>query len=281
MITVKRPGGYAVGLMLCAVLTLTACSGGGTSESTAECVPRGEVPTRTPGELAVILYDLPPFSRIAGGDVRGIDGDLLTDFAQEYCLDISPTAAATAANIPAVQAGRADVSIAAWYRTAGRAEIVGLTEPIYLDQMALISREGVTAVAELEGKTVGTVDGYLWVEDARRILGSALKVYPTTLNLYQDLAAGRIDYGIDSFGSATFNNTEQDYKVEVVEPDDRVAATLEPAQIAIVVNPGNPELLAALNEYIAEAREDGRLAEFLEANDLDPSAGETGPARLL
>ena len=45
---------------------------------------------------------------------------------------------------------------------------MGLTAPMYTDQMAFISKDGVKSMSELEGKKVGTVDGYLWVDDVRR-----------------------------------------------------------------------------------------------------------------
>ena len=266
---------------------LTACSSGGaggtgsTGEAGGECTPKSEFSTIKQGELAVVLYDLPPFSKLEGGKVTGVDGDVITAFAEENCLTINATSAATAANIPTVQSGRADVTIAAWYRTAQRAEIVLLSDPIYTDQMAIISKDGISDVSQLEGMTVGTVDGYLWVEDMRKVLGDNLRVYPTTLNMNQDLAAGRIDVGIDSYGSAIFNNTEDKYKVEVVKPDERVAASQEAAQIAIPVAPGNQELVDAINAFIKEIREDGRLEQILKDNGLDPSAADTGEPRLI
>lgn len=260
---------------------LAACSSAEPEASASDCTPKHEFSTIHEGELTVVLYDLPPFSKLEGSKVTGVDGDIVTAFAEEECLTISATSAATAANIPAVQTGRADVTIAAWYRTKARSEIIGLSDPIYLDQMALISKDGVSSVSDLEGKVVGTVDGYLWVDDMRNVLGDSLRIYPSTVNLYQDLKAGRIDYGIDSFGSATFNNQEGLYKVSVTEPDERVAASKEAAQIAIPVSPDNVALLDAINDFIQEIRDDGRLAKFLTDNGLDASAADTGPARLI
>lgn len=260
--------------------TLTACSADA-GQIDDDCTPTHEFSTIKDGALTVVLYDLPPYSKLSGNTVTGVDGDVITAFADEQCLTISGSAAATAANIPAVQAGRADVSIAAWYRTQARAEIVGLTEPIYLDQMAIISSSGASTVSELEGQVVGTVDGYLWTDDLRQILGENLRIYPTPLNLYQDLEAGRISLAVDSFGSATYNNDDGQYSVAVVEPDERVAASIEAAQIAIPVTPGNDELLAALNDFIEQIREDGRLGQILVDNGLDATAADTGPARLI
>jgi polar amino acid transport system substrate-binding protein len=266
-----------------AIAAATALSGCGTAASGApgaDCKPAHTFPTVAQGKLSVVLYDLPPFSKLQGNKVAGVDGDIINAIAEMECLTVSAKSVATAANIPTVQAGRADVSIAAWYRTAARAEIVGLTEPIYTDQMAIISKDGLDDADQLKGKTVGTVDGYLWVDDMKKLLGDSLKVYPTTLNMNQDLAAGRIDIGIDSYGSAQFNK-KGDFKVTVIKPHDAIAASKEAAQIAIPVPKKNTELLAALNADLKTLRENGKLAEILKANGLDASAANTGEARLI
>ena len=264
-----------------AAAVLTGCGPSGVGEVAADCQPKHEFTTISEGTLSVVLYDLPPFSKNDNGKVTGVDGDILTAFAAEECLTITATSAATSANIPTLQAGRADVSIAAWYRTEARSQIVQLTDPIYTDQMAIISKDGLSSVSQLEGQTVGTVDGYLWVEDMRAILGDNLKVYPTTLNMNQDLQAGRITIGIDSFGSAVHNNSDGAHQVQVVQPDERVKASKEAAQICIPVAPGNEALASAINEFVAQIREDGRLVQILKQNGLDASAAETGPARLI
>lgn len=263
-----------------AAAALSGCGGAASSAPSADCKPAHDFPTVAEGKLSVVLYDLPPFSKLEGNKVAGVDGDIVNAIAEMECLTVSAKSVATAANIPTVQAGRADLSIAAWYRTASRAEIVGLTEPIYTDQMAIISKDGLDEAEQLKGKTVGTVDGYLWVDDMKKLLGDSLKVYPTTLNMNQDLEAGRIDIGIDSYGSAQFNK-KGDFQVSVVKPHEAVAASKEAAQIAIPVPKQNTELLAALNADLQTLRDNGKLAEILKANGLDVSAADTGEARLI
>jgi polar amino acid transport system substrate-binding protein len=263
-----------------AATALTGCGGTASSAPNADCKPAHTFPTVAEGKLTVVLYDLPPFSKLEGSKVTGVDGDIVNAIAGMECLTVSAKSVATAANIPTVQAGRADLSVAAWYRTASRAEIVNLTDPIYTDQMAIISKDGLADAEQLKGKAVGTVDGYLWVDDMKKLLGDSLKVYPTTLNMNQDLAAGRIDIGIDSYGSAQFNK-KGDFKVAVIKPHDAIAASKEAAQIGIPVPNENTELLAALNADLKTLRENGKLEEILKANGLDASAADTGAARLI
>jgi polar amino acid transport system substrate-binding protein len=274
----RKTAGFAA--LAVAATALTGCGGTASSAPNADCKPAHTFPTVAQGKLSVVLYDLPPFSKLEGSKVTGVDGDIVNAIAGMECLTVSAKSVATAANIPTVQAGRADLSIAAWYRTASRAEIVNLTEPIYTDQMAIISRDGLDDAEQLKGKAVGTVDGYLWVDDMKKLLGDSLKVYPTTLNMNQDLAAGRIDIGIDSYGSAQFNK-KGDFKVTVIKPHDAIAASKEAAQIGIPVPKQNTELLAALNADLKTLREHGKLEEILKANGLDASAADTGAARLI
>ncbi len=259
--------------------TLAACGGGSDSSVAADCKPAHEFTTIKKGTLTVSLYDLPPFAKLDGKAITGVDGDLIKAIAKKECLTITAKPAATAAVIPMVQSGRADVAVADWYRTAERAKIVALSDPLYTDQMALISQSGVSDINELKGKKVGTVDGYLWVADMKKFLGSDLKVYSTTLNMNQDLKAGRIEVGIDSFGSGKFNN--KDLKVEVAGSNPEVAASQEGAQASFPVPLSNKKLLAAINADIADLHSSGELAKILVDNGLDASAADTGAPRLI
>lgn len=259
--------------------TMAACGGGSTSSVASDCTPAHNFSTVKKGTLTVALYDLPPFSKLDGKTITGVDGDLVKEIAKMECLTITAKPAATAAVIPMVQAGRADLAVADWYRTAERAKIVSLSDPLYTDQMALISKSGITDIAALKGKKVGTVDGYLWVADMKKFLGSSLKVYSTTLNMNQDLKAGRIEVGIDSFGSGKFNN--KDMKVEVAGSNPEVAASQEGAQASFPIPLSNKKLLAAVNADIAKMHSNGMIKKILVANGLDASAADTGAPRLI
>jgi polar amino acid transport system substrate-binding protein len=259
---------------------LTACGGGGGSGSVASgCKPAHQFSTVTKGTLTVSTFDLPPYTKVEGKELTGVDGDILKAIAKKECLTTTVKPMGTAAVIPTVQGGKADVSAGDWYRTAKRAEVVSLTDPLYVDQMGVVSKEGVTKVSDMVGKTVGTVDGYLWVDDIKKVLGSSVKVYPTAVNMNQDLKAGRIAIGIDSFGSAKFTNP--DLQVKVAEPDQRVAASLQGAQACFPTVKSNSALLAALNADIAELRSSGELVKILQAHGLEASAADTGAPRLI
>lgn len=269
---------FAATLVMASSLAACGSSDGGSTVA-ADCKPAHTFKTIKSGTLTVSTYDLPPFTKLKGKEITGVDGDILKAIAKMECLTITAKPAATAAVIPTVQSGRADVAVGDWYRTAERAKIVSLSDPIYTDQMGLISKDGVSDINELKGRKVGTVDGYLWVKDLKKFLGGGLKVYSSTVNMNQDLASGRIDVGVDSFGSGKFNN--KNLKVEVAESNPEVAASQEGAQASFPVPLANKELLAAINDGITKLRADGDLAKILVANGLDKSAAEPGEARLI
>jgi polar amino acid transport system substrate-binding protein len=269
--------------LLSAALLLTACGGDdGGSAASSDCTPEHEFETVSEGTLTVGVYDLPPYSMTTGEDgMDGVDADIVREIAERECLSITAQPGNTAALIPSVQQGRSDLAIGDWYRTADRAEVVSLSDPLYLDQMGLISEDGVTAISDLEGKSVGTVDGYLWVADLQALLGDSLRLYPSAVNMNQDLAAGRIEIGVDSYGSALQTQEETGMQVEVAEADPRVAASQEAAQAAFPMSPDNQAMLDAVNEIIADLHEEGRIAEILESYGLPASAAEVGEPRLI
>ncbi|MFE4198656.1 substrate-binding periplasmic protein [Paenarthrobacter sp. NPDC056912] len=269
-----------------AALTLAAAlSGcGGSTEASGtkvatDCKPASQFDTLKKGNLTVAVYEAPPYVTFKGNELGGVDGDILMGFAEKECLDITSVSAAAAAVIPTVQGGRADVATGGWWRSAARAEILALTEPIYTDQMVLISKDGLNKVSDLKGKKVGTVNGNVWVDDAKNYLGGDLQLYKAPVDLFQDLKSGRIDVGIDGFGEA--HNNSNGLRVEVLEPDSAIKASLEPPQTCFPVTKDNAALLAALNSYVDSLRKDGTLEKILVKNGFPASAVETGAARLI
>ena len=268
----------------CAALLMAACGGGESAAPQAQgnCTPKHQFSTITKGTLTVGAFDLPPYSMTTGPDgISGVDADILREIAKRECLTITAQAGNTPTLIPGVQQGRFDVAIGDWYRTEPRSKIVNLSDPLYLDQMGVISAAGVTSVAEMEGKKVGTVDGYLWVKDLQTVLGDNLRLYPSSVDMNQDFKAGRIEIGVDSYGSALYTFKGSSTKIEVSKPDDRVPASKEAAQATFPMTKDNQDMLKAFNEIIAELHSDGTIVKILEANGLPASAAETGAPRLI
>jgi len=249
------------------------------------CQPKyGISATVEPGKLTVSIPENAPFTTMVNGQPAGIDIEILKAIAQAECLELNVVLVSAAASIQYVIAGRADVAAGEWYRTAQRAQVMGLSAPIYLSQMAIISKEGVSTIEGLLGKRVGTVAGYMWVEPLTTLLGANLKTYPNPVALARDYEIGRIDIASDSYGYAVYaqnNGAYPNAQIKVVQPDARVPATVGVPQSNLPYAKGNVSLGAALDAHIADLHRSGAIARFLVQWGLDPSASEVGEPRIV
>ncbi|MGB3482583.1 MAG: transporter substrate-binding domain-containing protein [Mycobacterium sp.] len=261
---------------------LSACtSAGGSQAPSADCVPAHEnLDLISAGTLTIGVSDMPPQSSTTGPDgYSGLDADIINGFAATECLSVTPISGASSAMVPGVEQHRWDTALGGWYRTEKRNEVVTMADPMYLDSLAIIAAEPET-ITSLEGKRVGTVDGYLYVPDLKSVYGDNLTLYPSVLELAQDLKAGRIDAAIDGAVSAPTTYGDA-FVISVPDADPRVSATSVPGQCSLPFAKSNTTLLAAFNDYIAAIKLDGTLAELLTEYGIDPKLADTGAPRLL
>lgn len=287
-----RKGRISV-VFLAAGLAISGCSTGSSTDAdaassapaTTECVPAHPgLTTVTEGQLTIAAYEYAPFSGIEGDKVTGAEGEILNAIAALECLTAVAQPGAAAAMIPAVETGRADTTFGSWYRTADRAKIVILSDPVIIDQLTLISVDGVDSIAGLEGKKVGSTLGFLWNEDLAKILGDDLALYETTQALYADLASGRISVVVDTFpsGTAALKNTPiEGAQFKVPAPDERVVATTLPGQTNFPVSLSNPDLGKAINDNLETLRNSGELAKIVEKWGFSPSSVDKTEPNLL
>ena len=267
-------------------VALAACSSSGTGSSDSSAADASDADrsfsTISDGTLTVGVPEFPPFVGVANGEITGPDGEIITALAEQQGLDITVESYDFAALIPAIEQGRIDVAIGSIFRTAERAEVVDFSDPLYIEPGSVISRDGIDAVDDFADLKVGTIQGYNWVEDVQEVLGAnKLTLYPSSTELQQDLEAGRIDVGIDSYGTAQYLYEDSDFQVKKLAADDRIEAATAPGQTAVLVSKENPALTEALNEGVARLHEDGTIAQALEDAGLDASAAETGDPRIL
>ncbi|WLS05797.1 substrate-binding periplasmic protein [Shinella oryzae] len=253
--------------------------------SAQECTPKHQFTTIEEGTLTVAVTTYVPHSFVDdGGNMKGIDGDIAAEFAKRECLKVKAVAVDPAAAIQYVLSGQADIATGDWYRTAERAKVMSLSAPLYTDQMGIYSKEGFKNVFDLEGKQVGTVQGYLWVADLKAMLGGSLKLYPNSVNMQQDLSSGRIDVAVDGYSTGVVAEQKGalgDVKVNVAAPDQRVKATKEAAQAAFPYSLNAKEFGVALDAAIAEMHADGTIVTILKSYGLDGTAADTGAPRLV
>lgn len=253
--------------------------------SAEDCTPKHQFSTIEAGTLTVAVTTFVPHSFVDdSGTMKGIDGDIAAEFAKRECLKVKAIAVDPAAAIQYVLSGQADITTGDWYRTAERAKVMSLSAPLYTDQMGIYSKEGFKNVSDLEGKQVGTVQGYLWVADLKAMLGGSLKLYPNSVNMQQDLSSGRIEVAVDGYSTgvvAAQKGALGDVKVNVAAPDDRVKATKEAAQAAFPYALNAKEFGVALDAAITDMHADGTIVTILKSYGLDGTAADTGAPRLV
>ncbi len=252
--------------------------------SAQSCTPAHKIDTMvSAGKLTVAIYEYPPFA-VTNPELGGVDGEIVKAIAKMECLTVVPVVVDPAATIQYVLSGKADMAGGDWYRTAKRAEVLGLSYPTYLDQMGIYSKDGVSTVAAMMGKQVGTVSGFLWVAELQKLLGTNLHLYPNPVALAQDLAAGRVQIGVDSYGTGAYAQKKGSYAgivIKVAEPDQRVQASIQAAQANILYTKGNVSLGAAMDADIQDLHKNGAIAGYLKSFGLDPSGAETGEPRVV
>ncbi|MDT3718165.1 transporter substrate-binding domain-containing protein [Pseudomonas oryzihabitans] len=262
--------------------TLLLC---GSTAAQADCKPAHTFDTLEKGVLKVATYVFPPYA-IPGpdGQVGGVEGDILKSFATAECLTVRATTVDTAAVVQSVITRRADVGIGDWYRTAERAKVLGLSAPTFLDVMGIISKDNLSRIDQLEGKRVGTVQGYLWVADLKKVLGDNLVLYPNPVAMAQDLASGRLDVATDSFAVAKTAQQKGAYpgaSINVAVGDPRVKASQQPGQAAILFAKQNEALGQALSAHIQHMHEDGSLRQIVARYGLEEKITDVGAPRLI
>ncbi len=286
----RRYSAMTVSAGLC--LTLAACGGGSTTDTAASgkasgsgCTPKHEgLRTIQKGSLSVAAYVYPPFSDVKGQTLGGAEGEIVTKIAAMECLGVKVVPGAASAMIPSIVSKRADTTIGSWYRTAERQKVVRIGAPVIVDRLTLVSKAGVAAIPDLQGKKVGSILGFLWNDDLKKALGGNVKFYDTSQAMYADLAAGRIDVIVDTYPSAQAvlkTVRIEGLKFEVPPADPAVLSTQKPGQTEFPVSKDNEALGKATDEDIAELRQSGELKSIVVKYGFQPAAADPGKPNLL
>ncbi|MGF6299522.1 MULTISPECIES: substrate-binding periplasmic protein [Paraburkholderia] len=250
------------------------------------CVPAHKFNTIVPGTLTIAMGELPPFDTLdKDGNYTGVEADLLKIIAKKECLKIAATQVDPAGQVQYVFSRKADIGAFGWYRSAARAKILNVSDPLLVERLAIYSKDGATSIDSLRGWTTGTIQGYLWVPDLKKILGDSLRLYPNPVALAQDLSAGRIDAAIDSYTKGIYAQKHSGgysgWIIKVAQPNVEVKASVQPAQTTLLMSKDATDLASAINSDLRELRANGTIRGILKTYGLDPSAAEVGEPRLL
>ena len=280
-----KPAGALAAAALAVGLGASACGSPSTAAS-SDCTPKHPgVETITPGKLTVGVIDIPPFSSYNSGTPAGIDISILEKIAKDECLEPVYQQATYADAVQSISGRSIDLALGTIDATEKRLKAVDFSASTYLDGMGIASKTGATTVADLEKMTkVGTIDGYLWVEDLRKILGDKLVTYPSSVELKADFDAGRLQADVDAYGVQVlqFKGAEGvTVALANEKPDQRVGAITQAPEAAFPLTKGNTSLKQALDDGIEAQREDGTIAKLLTEAGLSEGLGKVAPQQYV
>lgn len=284
-IPIRKLAGAAV-ITLATASMLSACGSGSATTVAAGCTPKHQgVKTVSNGKLTIGVIDIPPFSSYNSGKPEGIDVSIAKKAAKDECLEPAYQQATYADAIQSISGGTIDIAIGTIDATAKRMKAVDFSASTYLDGMGIASKSGASSIKDLETVgTVGTIDGYLWVDDLKKILGNNLKTYPSSVELKADFDAGRLAVDVDAYGVQVGQFKDSPgVKVALAndKPDPRVQAIVESPEAAFPLTKGNTSLKTALSEDIEQQRKDGTIADLLTAAGLKASLGKVGATQYV
>lgn len=191
------------------------------------------------------------------GAMIGYDGEILQRVAEAVKLKVKPALMEWSGTIASVQAKRVDVMAGTMGWTEQRSRIMTLSDPIHYfkNGIAQASTTNWSHLKDLEGKKVGTITGFSFIPELRKITGLQLTMYDTSDAAVRDLLAGRIDAVIGDppvMQYAISRNPQWKLRFNAFadnNPDYPLLTGL--GQVVFGMSKDNPELAKAVNAEIA------------------------------
>lgn len=245
-------GRYAVAAAaMVAFATLGVAETGAQAQDKYDLVEPGKLTIATTAEMPGIVPE--------GDKLVGYDGEILQIIADRLGLEINPVKMEWSGVIASVQAGRMDVLGGNVGWTEDRTKILTLTDPTQYFQNGIMQKAGagLSHLADLEGKSVGTITGFSFIPELETIKGIDLHFYDTSDAAVRDLLAGRVEAVIADppvMGYVIAQNP--DWKLEFVafadDNPDYPQLTGKGRQFVLGVNQKNAALAEDMNAVLRD-----------------------------
>lgn len=180
---------------LALVMALGLLSGCGSSNSDSNTPSGDDASDAAKTKLVVATSpDFPPFESLEGGEVVGIEVDILKKVAEKMGMELDLQQMDFDSVIPGVQAGKFDVGMSGITVTDKRKENVDFSSVYFMAAQAIVvtADSGITGKADLEGKKVSVQTGTTAEEYC---MGNGYEVLAFTANndAAAALTAGKVD----------------------------------------------------------------------------------------
>ena len=217
--------------------------------------------------------EFPPFESrggAGGDDVVGFDVRVAEAIAAKVGLPLKIEDMKFDSLLPALSAGKVDMVLAGMTITEERARNVDFSAPYYKATQVVLMRSGaeVPATKEaLKGRMVAVQLGTTGDGVATEIVGQGnVRQFTSAMDAVVELNNGKVDFVvIDEQPANQFLKKNPGLVLVRLEFDAEF--------YGVAVKKGNAELLAQINEALAEIAEDGRYDQFVDEWMIQVSGG--------
>jgi len=217
-----------------------------------------QVETVEKGQLTIAFTGDMPGTGYQDGKMVGYDGEILQRVSEASQLKVKPALMEWSGTIASVQSKRVDVMAGTMGWTEQRSKIMALSDPIHYFKNGItqLDKNNWSSLKDLEGKKVGTITGFSFIPEMRKIKGLQVALYDTSDAAVRDLLAGRIDAVIGDppvMQYAISRNPQWKLKFNAFtdnSPEFPLLTGL--GQVVFGLNKDNPELVKAVNAEIAK-----------------------------
>src|SRR5471032_259931 len=219
-------------------------------------LPAFALETVEPGSMTIAFSGDMPGTGYQDSRMVGYDGEILQLISEKLGLKVKPALMEWSGTIASVQAKRVDVMAGTMGWTEQRSKIMALSDPIHYFKNGITQTDKTDwhSLNDLQGKKVGTITGFSFIPEMRKIAGLQVALYDTSDAAVRDLLAGRIDAVIGDppvMQYAISRNAQCHLHFNAftdTNPDFPLLTGL--GQVVFGFNKANPELVAAVNEQI-------------------------------
>ena len=199
----------------------------------------------------------PPYEFLRGKEIVGIDVEICRAVAQRtgrkfYCETVDFDSV-----IPAVISGKADVAAAGITVNEDRKKNVDFSIPYVKTGIVVIYKKSTpfTKPEQMKGRKVGVQSGTTSETYVLEQLGQQPERARSPAEAVAALKAGRVDFVIADIDPA--KNCVKG------EPDLAISDFITSEEYAVAIRKGQPALLKAINDTIAELKANGKLAQWI------------------
>ena len=181
----------ALALALVMVLGLLAGCGSSNADSSTDNSGGDTAKTKL---VVATSPDFPPFESLEGGEVVGIEVDILKLIAEKLGMELDIQQMDFDSVIPGVQAGKFDVGMSGITVTDKRKENVDFSSVYFMAAQAIVvsADSGITGKADLEGKKVSVQTGTT-AEDYCMANGYEVLAFTANNDAASALTGGKVD----------------------------------------------------------------------------------------